>query len=133
MANEVIKSNVPASLLPNLPIIDFGKITAPEYVHNIVGIVERALQNPESYITLPRVLDFLLFEQVMKDKPFDENTYKSIFGKYLFEEKLKAARNILIFVHDTCSINFSYLWAKNQTNQTTQIKIEGTEWFFIRK
>ena len=112
LANEVIKSSVPAHLLPTMKIVDFGKIPCPDYSYGILGLVERAYSNPEWYITLPQTLDYLLFEVGLKGIEFNDKQYRSIFKSDYADERLKTARNILSFVKENTGVNWSILWPK---------------------
>ena len=113
-ANEVVKSTIPAELLPSSKVVSFGKFPAPVYSPDVVGLVERAYSNPEWYINLPQILDFLLFEVGLKGKEFNEQTYRKIFKSDYAEERLKVARNILAFIKDKTGINWAILWPKGE-------------------
>lgn len=115
IANEIVKANIPKSDLPKSNIIEFGEISPPVYASSIVGLVERAIQNPEWYINLPQILDFVLFEYAVKNKEFSLDTYKKVFNSSLADEKLKAAKNIIFFVKNTCRINLKLIWDKPET------------------
>lgn len=110
IANEMVNAAVPTAALPNNTVVDFGEISSPPYTPNIVGLVERAIQNPEWYLNLPQVLDFILFEYGLKNKEFSKDNFKDNFNNGLIEEKLKAAKNIFAFVHKACGIDFKFLW-----------------------
>lgn len=113
MANEMIKENVPRNMIPKINLVDFGEITPPVYSSSIIGIVERALQNPNWYINLPQVLDFILFEFAIKNKEFSSEEFKIFFNND-DEGKLKAAKNILAFARNTCNIDLKLLWGTGE-------------------
>lgn len=110
VANEMIKSSVPKTALPKSNVVDFGEISPPPYANNIIGLVERALQNPEWYINLPQVLDLILFEFAVKNKQFTISTFENVFKTGYTEGKIKAAKNVLVFVKNACNTNFKLLW-----------------------
>lgn len=114
-ANEIVKSKIPQSLIPQRNIINFGPITAPSYAHDVVGLIERASNNPEIYVALPQLLDFLLFERGLKGKEFSDLPYREAF-KYSFpDERLKAAKNIFAFLRDKIGVNWNIIWTKVNT------------------
>jgi hypothetical protein len=116
LANEIIKSSVPKSVAPRE--VDFGEITPPPYTDSLIGLVERALARPHMYITIPQILDFMLFEQGLKGIEYSESEFQSVFGFSLNDEKLKASRNILSFIRDSCEIDWKKVWGKsNEQNQ----------------
>lgn len=135
LANEIIKANVPLSYLPNTRLVDFGQFPPPQYAYNVVGLVERALQNPQWYVDMPQLLDFLLFEQGLKGKDFSDNAYRDMFRSELSEEKLKSARNILSFVKDSVGFEWKMIWTKrvdsykpSSARQVTKdVNIKSTE------
>jgi hypothetical protein len=109
LANELVKSSVPKSVAPKE--VDFGEITPPHYTQSLIGLVERALQRPQTYITLPQTLDFVLFEQGIKSKVYTDDELKEILGYSSQDEKMKASRNILAFVREYCGIDWKGLWS----------------------
>lgn len=126
VANEMVKANVPKGALPSTSVVDFGDISAPSYAYDIIGLVERAIRNQEWYIDLPQVLDFILYEFVIKNKAFSIDEYRKNINSIYADEKLKAAKNILFFVKNSCGINFNILWEKSDEliiknhNETTK-------------
>jgi hypothetical protein len=114
LANEIVKTTIPKSMLPNSKIIDFGKIPPPAYANDVIGLVERAFLNPDWYITMPQLLDYLLFEQGLKGNDFSDQPYRDIYKYSYPDEKLKAARNIMAFVRDKAGINWKHLWPKSE-------------------
>lgn len=119
-ANLMVKEKIPQSLIPQGKIIDFGPITSPSYANDIVGLIERAFNNPDIYISLPQLLDFLLFEQVLKGKEFSDLPYREVFKYSLPDEKLKSVKNIIAFIRDKMGINWDVIWTK--INNSTTIK-----------
>lgn len=123
-ANEIVKENVPKSILPDTNIINFGEIMAPTYSTDLIGLVERAIKNPDWYIELPQILDYILFEYAIKNKDFSFIEYKKLYNDTHSEEKLKVAKNIIFFVNKHCGINLNLIWDKANSllsNETTNI------------
>ncbi len=114
MANEIIRSKVPADHLPSQNIVDFGTIDPPDYTEDVIGLVERALSNPDWYIRTPQLLDYLLFEQGLKGKEFSDSAFRSMFRYGWADENLKAARNILSFIRDKIGLNWTTIWPKSE-------------------
>jgi hypothetical protein len=112
LANEIIKSSVPKSVAPRE--VDFGEITPPPYTDSLIGLVERALARPQMYMTIPQILDFMLFEQGLKGIEYSEAEFQSVFGFSLNDEKVKASRNILSFIRDSCEIDWKKVWGKSK-------------------
>jgi hypothetical protein len=115
VANEMVKSLIPKDALPKTSVVDFGEISPPSYAQNIIGLVERAIQNPEWYINLPQVLDFVLYEFVVKNREFSMEIFRTAFKTGFTEEKLKAAKNVLVFARNVCNINFKLIWDSSDT------------------
>lgn len=113
MANEMIKENLPRNMIPKINLVDFGEITPPVYSSSIIGIVERAIQNPNWYINLPQVLDFILFEFAIKNREFSSEEFKVFFNND-DEGKLKAAKNILAFARNMCNVDLKLLWGTGE-------------------
>ncbi|KAF6616175.1 hypothetical protein H7K28_12625 [Paenibacillus polymyxa] len=112
LANEIVRASIPSSYLPKTRLIEFGEFPPPEYAYSLIGIVERALQNPQWYVDMPQLLDFLLFEQGLKGKDFSDNAYRHMFKSGLSDEKLKASKNILSFVKDSVGFEWKSIWSK---------------------
>ncbi|ERK28419.1 hypothetical protein [Clostridium intestinale] len=110
VANQIIKESVPKNLIPKVDLVDFGDILPPNYSNNIIGIVERAIKNPQWYVSLPQVLDFILFEFAMKNKEFSLEKFKLFFNSGENEGKLKVAKNILTLAKNTCNLDLKLLW-----------------------
>jgi len=129
VANEMVKASIPKTALPKASVVDFGEISPPHYAYSIVGIVERAILNPEWYINLPQVLDFILFEFAVKNKEFSMEIFKTIFNTEFTNETLKAAKNLLIFARNVCKVNIKLLWDSSDSfmtkkNEQTNEKID---------
>lgn len=122
LANEIIRANIPSSYLPKSKLIEFGEFPPPDYAYNLIGIVQRALQNPQWYVDMPQLLDFLLFEQGLKGKDFSDNAFRDMFRSGLSDEKLKASKNILSFVKDSVGFEWKMIWSKPL--EETEIKHE---------
>lgn len=124
LANEIIKTSVPKSIAPKK--VDFGEITAPSYTDSLIGLVDRALARPQMYLTMPQYLDFLLFEQGLKGIEYSDEEFIKKFGYSKVDEKVKAAKNILSFVRDSCGIDWGKIWGKND-DQSLQISTKITK------
>lgn len=120
LANEIVRANVPPSYLPSSKIIDFGEFPPPQYAYSIVGLVERALQNPQWYVDMPQLLDFLLFEQGLKGKDFSDIAYREMFRSGLSDEKLKAVKNIFSFIKDAVGFEWKMIWSKEEKGITSK-------------
>lgn len=118
LANEMVRSSIPKSMAPKS--IDFGTIDPPSYTDSLIGLVERALTRPNSYIQIPQHLDFLLFEQGLKDKEYSEEAILSIFGYSMIDEKFKVSRNILSFVRESCGLDWKSMWGKEYRQKPSQ-------------
>ncbi|QMV42668.1 hypothetical protein [Cohnella cholangitidis] len=111
LANEIVRANVPPTYLPKSRLIEFGEFPPPQYSYSLIGLVERALQNPQWYVDMPQLLDFLLFEQGLKGKDFSDNAYRVMFRSGLSDEKLKASKNILSFIKDNVGFEWKMIWS----------------------
>jgi hypothetical protein len=100
---------------PGLPLtaplpFDLGKIEPPEYSEDVAGLVERAIAHPAAYLTLPHVMDYLVFEQAIQRAAFAEDEYRSTFPGPLQDEKLKTARNIFTFARNAAGLDLKVFW-----------------------
>jgi hypothetical protein len=133
LANEMVRATVPKQYLPQGQIVDFGQITPPSYTNNLLGLIDRAYIHPEWYLNMPQLLDFLLFEQGLKGKEFDDKEYHHMFNNTsLADERLKAARNILYFVKDACGVDWNILLPKSlgnsASNSGSEVKTKQTKY-----
>lgn len=117
LANEIIKASVPKSMKPK--DVDFGDIVAPPYTSSLIGLVERALSRPNTYLSMPQHLDFLLFEQGIKGREYTDDELINLFGYTLSDEKFKVARNILSFVRESCGLDWKSMWSKGKEVKNT--------------
>ena len=109
LANALIKSSIPKSVAPKE--VDFGKITPPSYTASLIGLVERALAKPQMYLSMPQLLDFMLFEQGLKGQEHTEEEHKELFGHGSSDERMKASRNILAFIREFTSLDWKEVWS----------------------
>ncbi|GKS10864.1 hypothetical protein YDYSY3_18640 [Paenibacillus chitinolyticus] len=110
LANEIIRASVPKSMMPK--DVDFGNIVPPPYTSSLIGLIERALARPNVYLSMPQHLDFLLFEQGIKDRDYSDDELIDLFGYTLSNEKFKVSRNILSFVREACGLDWKSMWRK---------------------
>jgi hypothetical protein len=104
---------------PGLPLtaplpFDLGKVEAPEYSEDVAGLVERAIAQPGLYLTLPHVMDYLVFEQGIQRAAFAEDEYRAAFPGPLQEERLKTARNIFSFARDAGGLDLKVFWPRQE-------------------
>lgn len=118
LANEIVKSSIPKSLAPQE--VDFGEIAAPSYSESFIGLVERALARPQIYLSMPQLLDFMLFEQGLKGKEYTDEEFTMIFGHSMSDDRMKASRNILVFIKEFCGID----WKKINNRQINATSIQ---------
>lgn len=78
---------------------DFNFIKPPEYASDIIGLISRAIEKPQSYLDLPQIMDYVMFELVLDNKKFNEEEFKNIFGNLLYNEKIKSCKNIIHLVN----------------------------------
>ncbi|PJN64562.1 hypothetical protein PAEAM_06480 [Paenibacillus sp. GM1FR] len=117
LANEMIKDVIPNQYLPNKRIVEFGEVPAPDFSTSLIGIIDRAYNNPDWYISMPQFLDFLLFERGLKGKSISEEGYSLIFpNDAAFEGKLKASKNIMAFVREFCDVDWTLIWSNSKRN-----------------
>lgn len=105
LANEIVKSSIPTGVAT--PSINLGKVDAPNYSDSLVGLVERAFINPQSYIKLPQYLDFYFFESRMKYREFSTDEIERIMKEKDIELKLKAVKNVIAFVKEYTNLDIT--------------------------
>lgn len=98
LALELAKAAVPASNRKDVITHTIDGLPSPYYAKDVAGLVERALENPEIYINLPRYLDYLIFELVVQERQIKMSEWVSLFGKFETFTALKASRNVLVFI-----------------------------------
>jgi hypothetical protein len=119
LATEIVKSSVPKSFAPKE--VDFGEITAPPYTDSLIGLVERALERPQMYLSVPQILDFLLFEQGLKGVEYSKEECVERFGFSISDEKVKAAKNILSFIRNTSGIDWKIVLEKHNSTKSQEV------------
>lgn len=112
-AGRAANPKLPASA--PLPF-DLGEIEAPSYSADVVGLVERAINQPALYIHLPSVMDYLVFEQSVQHSTFSDQEFRVAFPGATQEEKLKIARNIFVFARDAAKLNLGVFWPRQEGN-----------------
>lgn len=115
LANEIVKSSVPKSVAPKE--VDFGEITPPAYTDSFIGLVERALARPQMYLSMPQLLDFMLFEEGLKGRDISDEELRSIFGYDSSDERMKASRNIISFIREFTGIDWKVVWNRPDGRQ----------------
>jgi hypothetical protein len=95
----------------------------PPYADDTVGLVERALLNPEMYHQLPRVLDFTIFGQGLGNGSPNPDELRDQFGLINPQEAIKAVRNIFAFLSTHTSFSAEMLLrnalGENKVSQQT--------------
>ncbi|HDR7962710.1 TPA: hypothetical protein QCY53_003993 [Bacillus wiedmannii] len=79
------------------------------------------------YLTIPQLLDFLLFEQRLRGKEYTDEEFINIFGHSMLDEKMKVARNILSFVKNFCGIDWKDIWEKPSNKEEPKVDINETK------
>lgn len=106
---------------PKLPLnaplpFDLGNVEPPEYAEDVIGLVERAVAQPGTYISLPQIMDYLVFQHAFMNGGFREESYLELFPHPLQQDRLKAARNIFVFARDRGYIPLQAFWPKEESN-----------------
>ncbi|WP_101909259.1 hypothetical protein [Marasmitruncus massiliensis] len=110
-ANEEIKNKIPKQFLSNSSIIAPIKFIPPKYTKNLIGLIERSFRNPEWYINLINNMDFIFFEFVLKDKPFEIELFQRFNSKpTALIEQLKACKNIIAFISSATGFKLEFIW-----------------------
>lgn len=109
-ANEVVNTLVPKEYLGTKKIIEPLVISPPHYYKNIIGLIERAYNNPDWYVDIVQNLDFMLFEFLLKEKKFDKSEYTNFLKNNLVEEKIKVCKNLLIFACRSARVSLDEFW-----------------------
>lgn len=91
-------------------------IVPPKYANALIGLVNWIYKNPEIYLLLPNLIDYLLFEQAFKTGEFDAKKFSVMFGDVDTDKKLKAAKNIMVLVKDHARLNLEHMWPKEEQN-----------------
>jgi len=91
-------------------------ILPPKYASTIIGLINWIYKNPETYMLLPNLTDYLLFEQAFKTGSFDAQNFSFIFGDTDTDKKLKAAKNIMILIRDHTKLDLKHMWPKEKQN-----------------
>lgn len=91
-------------------------IVAPKYASAIVGLVNWIYKDPEIYLRLPVLTDYLLFEQAFKTGSFDAKRFSRRFGDVDADKKLKAAKNIMVLVRDHTRLDLKHMWPNEKRN-----------------
>jgi hypothetical protein len=74
-------------------------VPPPEYTESLIDIVERLLARETHASEIPRLLDLVVFEGVLKSGPVAPEIFSSLFHGDL-EFTLKLAKNLLFFLFD---------------------------------
>ncbi len=109
-ANVVVNSSVPKEYLKNNRIVEPLVIPPPHYTNNLIGLVDRAYNNPDWYIDLTRSIDYLLFEFLLKNTSFSMEKFKRYVNFSMEEEKLKACKNLLVFISGSSRVSLNDFW-----------------------
>ncbi|PEQ90719.1 hypothetical protein CN481_16760 [Bacillus sp. AFS006103] len=125
LANEIVKSSIPKSVAPKE--VDFGEITPPPYTDSLIGLVERALARPQMYLTMPQLLDYMLFEEGLKGKKHTDEEFKSIFGYDTSDDRMKASRNIISFVREFTGVDWKVVWENKFPTREQKISATSIE------
>jgi hypothetical protein len=116
LAIETAKLSLQDKSVQSLLPFDIGNIEHPHYAPSVAGLVERAFVSPSLYHDLPRLVDFLLFEQSLKNIEFSQEQYVKTFPDSNQNERLKIARNIFVFIRDSLGLDMKVFWQKEDQN-----------------
>lgn len=109
LAFEMLKASLASDLVPQQ--IDLGEIEPPDYAESLIGLIERAISKPAMYISLPNIMDFILFERDFKEKQYTELEISEISGYYQISEKIKATKNVQFFISEYCHIDWGKVFS----------------------
>jgi len=83
------------------PYIDdkFLRISPPEYTESLIDLVERLTQRPKISVEVPRFLDLVCYEYLLKEKEIDQKKVEEIFPSDT-DLIAKMSKNVLKFIID---------------------------------
>lgn len=116
LAREASRASNPGLPLTSPLPFDLGRIDSPDYTENVIGLVERAVLQPSLYLSLPPIMDYLVFEQAIQYGIFSEKDYTEFFPGAGLREKLKIARNVFAFARDAAKLDLSVFWPDQEQN-----------------
>ncbi|MEN1990686.1 hypothetical protein [Paenibacillus hubeiensis] len=122
LSKEVFRSYNPDAKFPQQEMVNIREMPAPTYAYSLIGLVERAINNPRWYIDLPQTIDFLLFEQGLKGKNFSDIEYRSMLRDAYPEEKMKVAKNIFAFLKETSGFEWAMILPKVERGDNSTSK-----------
>lgn len=101
----------PQSLLTDKQASELAsrEIPPPPYSEDFLGLLRLALDNPQDYLLLPQLLDFLLFEQALQTRKFSVSDCQERFDDFS-PALLKAARNILYHLKGAAGLAPKDFW-----------------------
>lgn len=112
-ANEVLAEKIPKEYY-NKHLVETPSIPVPHYAKNCIAIIERAYNNPEWYIDVLRNVDFIMFEFMLKNKKFDYEVFSIFCKNHLVNEKLKACKNVLMFICSASALYLNEVWEEEK-------------------
>lgn len=84
---------------PSLIEYENLQLTPPEYTKPLIDLIERCNNNPKEAIQVPRFLDFICYEFLMKETEIDLDKLKKLFPDSI-DLIAKLTKNIVNFVMD---------------------------------
>lgn len=112
-ANEMLAEKIPKEYY-HKNLIDKMEIPKPHYAKNCIAIIDRAYNNPEWYIDMLRNIDFILFEFMLKHRKFSYALFSEHCKNYLVDEKLKACKNVLLFICSSVAVHLDEVWEEEK-------------------
>lgn len=116
LASEATKALVPTLTPMSFLPFHLGRIEAPSYSPDVVGLIERAINSPALYYELPQLVDFLLFEQALQGKSFSDADYRGRFPSLHPDDRLRVARNVFHFLKEFAGLDPKTFWPTQENN-----------------
>lgn len=84
---------------PSIPDYDLLRLEPPEYSKPLIGLVERLNQRPMKSVQIPRFLDIICYEYLLKGKEIERSKTEEIFPSHI-DLIAKLSKNVVKFIID---------------------------------
>ncbi|GEM_PF-1372231 len=122
LALELARAALPGKNRKEVSTQSITGLPAPSYAKDLIGLVDRALSNPEIYMELPRYLDYFIFELTVQNRELEETHWHEAFGTLELLPREKVARNILAFLSTHLKADFlRLLFPRNVSAKLTSL------------
>ncbi|MBU3187671.1 hypothetical protein [Clostridium estertheticum] len=114
LSNEMLKHTMEINNIKEFELLNLDQIDSPKYAVGIINLIEMMLSNPNYYIDLPQVINYMLFECALKERDFSYEEFEKIFGTSFTKEKIKASKNVFAILQTYCKIIIKDIWKKQE-------------------